>query len=350
MKDFIHVAYCFDKNYEQHAAVSIFSLLNKAKTQKIFLHLVSYKITNTFQAFLEDIKKKFDFYYKYYDFEPRKLSYLKKYYSDYISIFAYVRLFVCDLVANDTNKVIYLDSDTIVLDDISDLYYLNLDNNYIAQVLDYNPYMKNKISVNAYFNSGVILFNVSRWINENITEQLLKYESKNKDRIYIGEQCLLNLFFENKILKLEKKYNYFILSGSNQKLVDSSKAKIIHYITAIKPWKKYFDNENLNHYQSNLHYTIYKDNKPDEPYSLLEYKHYANYLLKRKDYKTSLTILVNILLKLKEVEPDNISQISRLQFKGEKLLFEGKQIETIELYKKFLDLKWSASDFPESFT
>ena len=127
MKDFIHIAYCFDKNYEQHAAVSIFSLLNKAKTQKIFLHLVSYKITNTFQAFLEDIKKKFDFHYKYYDFEPRKLSYLKKYYSNYISIFAYVRLFVCDLVANDTNKLIYLDSDTIVLDDISDLYYLNLD-------------------------------------------------------------------------------------------------------------------------------------------------------------------------------------------------------------------------------
>ena len=65
---------------------------------------------------------------------------------------------------------------------------------------------------------------------------------------------------------------------------------------------------------------------------------------------TGMNMNLNMADCFEEVEPDNISQISRLQFKGEKLLFEGKQIETIELYKKFLDLKWGTSDFPESFT
>jgi len=263
-----------------------------------------------------------------------------------VSAFEFTRLFIPDLVKNETNKVIYLDSDTIVLDDISDLYHLNLDNNYIAEALDHSSdTMRKKISVNAYFNSGVILFDVSKWINNNITEKLVRYESINKNRIYFGPQCLLNLFFENKILKLEKKYNYFILSGSRQKLVDSSEARIIHYITDIKPWKKYFDNENVYYYQSNLLKTIYRESKPDKPKDILEWKHYANYLLKKKDYKTSLKIFINILIELKEIEPENINHILKLEFQGEMLLSQSKYNQTIELYKNYLDEKFGSSDY-----
>jgi len=346
MKDSIHVAYCFDQDYEQHAAVSIFSLLNNSKINKVFLHLVSYQLTNNFMNFLNDVKEKFDFYYKLYDFEPKNLLSLKKTANEYVSAFEFTRLFIPDLVKNETNKVIYLDSDTIILDDISDLYHLNLDNNYIAEALDHSSdTMRKKISVNAYFNSGVILFDVSKWINNNITEKLVRYESINKNRIYFGPQCLLNLFFENKILKLEKKYNYFILSGSRQKLVDSSEARIIHYITDIKPWKKYFDNENVYYYQSNLLKTIYRESKPDKPKDILEWKHYANYLLKKKDYKTSLKIFINILIELKEIEPENINHILKLEFQGEMLLSQSKYNQTIELYKNYLDEKFGSSDY-----
>ncbi|MBM5788121.1 MAG: glycosyltransferase family 8 protein [Pelagibacterales bacterium] len=346
MKDLIHVAYCFDQNYEQHAAVSIFSLLNNSKIKKIFLHLVSYKLTNNFKNFLNDMKEKFDFHYKFYDFEQQRLLSLKKTLHEYVSIFENTRLFLPELIKNDTSRVIYLDSDTIILDDISDLYYLNLDSNYIAQAPDYSSdMMMNKISVSAYFNSGVILFDVSKWINEKITEKLLSYESQNKDRIYFGPQCLLSLFFENKILKLEKKYNYFILSGSCQKLVDSFEAKIIHFIRDIKPWHKYFDNENMHHYQFNLLKTIYRESKPKEPKNLLEWKHYANYLFKKKDFKTSLQIFKNILLWLKTIEPDNINQISRLEFQGEIFLSQSKEIETLDLYRKFFDVKFGPSDY-----
>jgi len=65
MKDLIHVAYCFDQDYEQHTAVSVFSLLNNSKKGKIFLHLVSYKLTDNFSNFLNDMKENFIFIINY---------------------------------------------------------------------------------------------------------------------------------------------------------------------------------------------------------------------------------------------------------------------------------------------
>jgi len=320
--------------------------LNNSKIQKIFLHLVSYRLTIDFINFLNDMKKKFDFHYKFYDFDKQKLLKFKKTFHEYVSIYENTRLFLPDLIKNETSRVIYLDSDTIILDDISDLYHLNLDSNYIAQASDYSSnFMMNKISVSAYFNSGVILFDVKRWANEMIIEKLQRYETQNKDRIYFGPQCLLSLFFENKILKLDKKYNYFILSGSLQKLVDNSEAKIIHFIRDIKPWQKYFDNENVLHYQSNLLKTTYKETKPKEPKNLLEWKHYANYLFKKKDFKTSLQISRNILFWLKKIEPENTIQISRLEAQGEIFISQSKEIETLDLYSKFLDLKFGPSNY-----
>ena len=156
-----------------------------------------------------------------------------------LSYAAFFRYFIADEVQED--RVLYLDSDTIVNAKLDDLFTLDLQGYAIAAVQDFNH--EGWLTT---FNSGVMLIDAKKWRAKNSTQSLLELTAQHHEHVY-GDQGVLNMYFGDQWLHLDKEYNFMVgldqflhLSG-NKKWYQSDyygnyEPKIIHYTSESKPW------------------------------------------------------------------------------------------------------------------
>ncbi|OYR88617.1 SP_1767 family glycosyltransferase [Lactobacillus taiwanensis] len=114
-----------------------------------------------------------------------------------ISKMVYGKFLISELIKE--YKVLYLDSDVIVDQNLDQLFETNIEDRPLYTVVDYfNP---------GQFNSGVLLINNRFWYNNNIGNQLLdlgkRYNLSNT-------QVMMNEGFAQNYGKLNPKYNYQI--------------------------------------------------------------------------------------------------------------------------------------------
>lgn len=173
------------------------------------------------------------------------------------------RLFILDLLPNDVEKVLYFDSDTIVEDSLFELWNTNIEDYYLAGVDDclsskYRELVDLKAN-GVYVNSGVLLFNLKKWREDKVKDQLIDYLISCNGYFVFNEQSVLNSFFENKILILDQKYNVnslvylfsykqllklrkpFNYSYSEKELIESREKPVITHFTGNflvlrRPW------------------------------------------------------------------------------------------------------------------
>lgn len=172
-------------------------------------------------------------------------------------------------------KIIYLDCDIIVLDDIAKLYFEDIGNKTIGACIDFIYYYKQ----NYIFNSGVILFDCKKFEENKIREKCIDLIEKNNFKY--PDQDALNIVCKDDIFLLSVKYNYQIsLSFSYKFKQNISKFKndfldkpiIIHFSYNTKPYK------NISSYY-NKYFWKYAKNTPyfdelinkyiDDPYEKL---------------------------------------------------------------------------------
>lgn len=121
----------------------------------------------------------------------------------------YATLFIPELLS-DEDRVIYLDSDTIVVGSFKDLIGIDLKNNYCAAVLDVPlPNFKDKVGFSSqdnYYNSGVLLMDLDKLRKDNIQDKLVASIDK---QVKYADQDVLNIVLKGRILTIPPKYNFF---------------------------------------------------------------------------------------------------------------------------------------------
>jgi lipopolysaccharide biosynthesis glycosyltransferase len=114
---------------------------------------------------------------------------------------------IADLLP-EISRALYLDSDIVVMGDISGMLHLDLSQYPLAAALDAfdaSPLFKRKISLGQsvpYFNSGVMLLNLDRWRSENIGRRALDFAATNPQYIVYWDQCALNNIIRGNFLVL----------------------------------------------------------------------------------------------------------------------------------------------------
>ena len=167
----------------------------------------------------------------------------------YVSNAAFIRFDVPDFLAQ-YKKILYLDTDMIVLKDLSDLYNTELYDKYAAVVLDVGDIfyrMAEERNLSHYFNAGMILFNAEKYREEGLSKKLCDLYKNNYENMPLMDQDALNIVFNDNIIKLLPKYNFQqsnsdywkseVLKYYNVEPKDLKKdiISIIHY-TRMKPW------------------------------------------------------------------------------------------------------------------
>ena len=180
---------------------------------------------------------------------------------------ALVRLLIPDLLPLEVNKVLYLDCDLVVNDDLSELWDMDVGGKSLLAARDTIGWVDNpdgglsnygELGIpgdSKYFNSGVLLLNVKKWRERGTSEQLLRYMRDYQAIIRYEDQEVLNAVLFDDWGELEFRWNWQIIwrgvrIGTHKMawVPERSRKSIIHFITSEKPWlpgcdyeeKKYF--------------------------------------------------------------------------------------------------------------
>lgn len=123
----------------------------------------------------------------------------------------WLRFFVLDQIPDTVDIILNIDSDTVVLEDVSEVFNIELDDHPVAAVcdalgMDYRRSL-GFTDEEAYYNGGIVLFNLKIWREQDLYKRMMTHLKSNVSRYRIFDQDLLNDFFKHKIKRLPQKYN-----------------------------------------------------------------------------------------------------------------------------------------------
>ncbi len=240
MRD-INVAFASNDSYIPHLEIALFSILQNNQKNRFNIFILSSDISDDNKLKINKICDLYDNASVHFIMINNKvfseLKVLKHFSRD-----MYSRYILPDLL-EDKDRVLYLDSDTLITGDIAELYNTKLGNNLAAGVRDIGitkddlqGYTKNLgLDDGQYFNSGVLLLNLDQMRKENVTKKLIGETDRLSDKLQHPDQDIINLVMRDRIKELPNTWNY---QDEDRRLWPDllSKAKIIHYTTASKPW------------------------------------------------------------------------------------------------------------------
>lgn len=161
----------------------------------------------------------------------------------------YMRIFSPYVVGENVKKLIYLDVDTLVQEDISKLWNTPLNDRTIGAVQDVSKtvdcdwagianYQELGLAPDTkYFNSGVLIIDTEKWKAEDISNQVITTLTKYKEYVRLPDQYALNVVFATKWFELDPKWNWFAFK-------EDVRPYLIHFLD-IKPIFKTYNSQEV---------------------------------------------------------------------------------------------------------
>lgn len=168
----------------------------------------------------------------------------------------YYRLLAHEFLPSDLDKILYLDADVLCINDLSLLYNQNI-NDYLyaasshtrLEVTDtINRLRLGNRELKSYFNSGVLLMNLTLIRQEVKSETIYNFIMENHDFLLMPDQDVLNGLYGDQILPLpDELYNFdsrlpFLYEIMSQKEISydwiMDNTVILHFCGKNKPWNE----------------------------------------------------------------------------------------------------------------
>ena len=249
----IPIFFAVDDGYVPFLAVALESLIRNSS--KNYYYAIKILYTNIEERNKKKIAKyerdnvKIEFVdLNYYIEEVKDKLYTRDYYTNT----TYFRLFIPNLYPQ-YDKVLYLDSDIVVLGDIADLYNVEIGDNLVAAAPDdviqssniFQEYAERVVGVakyQHYFNAGILLMNLDEMRKFDFQEKFLYLLEQIKFTV-AQDQDYLNRLCKGRAKIISTVWDRMPIPDPNVKEED---LKIIHYNLIYKPW--HFDDVLYNKY------------------------------------------------------------------------------------------------------
>ena len=171
----------------------------------------------------------------------------------HVTISALLKFDICELIP-EYDKLLYLDGDLIIREDLTELYNMDLKGKHAAVVKN----SRGILDGSDYFFSGLILFDAKKMRQDKVRDKLIETRKALGQRKSM-DMTTFNIVLEKKVLFIDPKYDcplgrveyerkYYRIKEYNKfynsnyrnwkDLID--KSLIIHYCGAEKPWKYSF--------------------------------------------------------------------------------------------------------------
>lgn len=238
----IPIFYACDDNFVKYTIVSIRSMMEHAsKDERYVIHIMNTDICQEMKEILFSMENdrfqiRFDDVSDYLKSIHQKLPI-----RDYYSKTTYFRMFIAEMFP-EYDKAIYIDSDTIVLGDISELYHHELGDNYVGAAADqvmiqvdtYGTYVEKVIGIDRhhFFNAGVLLINCRQFREHSVLNQFIELLHMY-NFVVTQDEDYLNLICKDKVLWLPQQWNTEVFG---EIAYGEEEFQILHFIMVSKPW------------------------------------------------------------------------------------------------------------------
>jgi len=166
----------------------------------------------------------------------------------HVSSMTYARLQLHNSLDSSPERVLFLDSDILVIEDLGALAGADLGGRMIGAVPDAHvdaalrkgqrrPEHEGVPRVSGYFNAGVLVVDLAKWRAHRISERAMQYLSEHPNLPY-GDQDALNATCDGLWARLPKRWNFQLHHATRiAALPPHERPAIVHFITQSKPWK-----------------------------------------------------------------------------------------------------------------
>ncbi|MCQ2773912.1 glycosyltransferase family 8 protein [Helicobacter pylori] len=298
MSIIIPIVIAFDNNYAIPAGVSLYSMLDCAKSEnpksqnpkskndnkKLFykIHCLVDNLSLENQQKLKETLAPFSAFASV-DFldistpnlyttsvEPSAIDKIHEAFSQ-LNIYAKTRfskmvmcrLFLASLFPQ-YDKIIMFDADTLFLNDVSESFFIPIDGYYFGAAKDfsspknlkhfqterereprqkfslYEHYLKEKdmkIICENHYNVGFLIVNLKLWRADHLEERLLNLAHQKGQCVFCPEQDLLTLACYQKVLQLPYIYNAHPFMANQKRFIPSQQEIVmLHFYFVGKPW------------------------------------------------------------------------------------------------------------------
>lgn len=259
-----------DKKFITYTAVTLYSICYNADKNKKYEVIIFYD---------DDIdlnnRIKFDCILNQFSNFALRFINIKQYFEKYclksniphVSKATFYRYVIPDVLP-EYDKVVYLDTDLVVNTDVSELYEIDLENNYFAACNDNSLRQQISLALSGiegykhvdeyfkklgfenvmedYFNAGVLVFNSRLMREDNLSQKMLE-NAQNNNYVHSGQDPM-NICTYKRVKFIPLTWNTMTwepVEGSlnllsekyyNEYMEAVKKPKIVHYAAHIKPW------------------------------------------------------------------------------------------------------------------
>ncbi|XP_052196803.1 probable galacturonosyltransferase-like 10 [Diospyros lotus] len=262
----VHIAMTLDGEYLRGTMAAVHSVLKHTSCpENVFFHFVaSYSDGQTPAKLAHVVKSAFpSLAFKVYAFNERSVSNLisSSIRQALDNPLNYARSYFADILEPCVRRVIYLDSDVVVVDDIQKLWSISLTGSSVIGAPEYchanfTKYFTDEFWFDpelpkvfegkkpCYFNTGVMVMDLWRWRNGNYRQKLEKWmEIQRGRRIYeLGSLPPFLLVFGGGVEPIDHRWNQHGLGGHN--VVNSCRSlhpgpvSLLHWSGKGKPWAR----------------------------------------------------------------------------------------------------------------
>ena len=307
----IHIVFACNDAYAQFLAVCFKSITLSQpiiENETYTLHVLTDKLSKrSIKRLKEAIKERADMVLQIHYVDMNMLQGLD---SKQFTAFTFLRLIIPNILPAEIERVLYLDTDTLIANSILPLFSLDMKGKAVGAVnenilssirharrLNYD---ENK----GYFNAGVLLIDLKQWRETNATKQLIDFCVKNIKHLRLFDQDALNVIFQDNKYELPLCYNvipvnltsdYYYTPEHLDEIKEAIYRPVIIHYAASAPWymddcqhpmcylwdetnallpqpvKKGYRAKGLLRFKLKLYYLLYPNQKPQHtPLSVLK--------------------------------------------------------------------------------
>ena len=242
----VPVFYSISDDFTKYAAVSLNSLVKHASPDTDYtVYFLNQDLSDQHKKDLSNLGSD-NVHVKFFHIDDnlvkpiqnRKENFLR---ADFFTMSIFYRLFIPELFTQ-YDKVIYIDSDTVVNDDIAKLYNIDLDNNLFGACTDSSiqfvpkmvKYIKDVLALDPkkYINSGMLVMNAKQFRDKLFIDHFMELLGKYHFDCIAPDQDYLNEMGEGSILHLDPRWD--AMPNENTEPIENP--GLIHYNLFFKPW------------------------------------------------------------------------------------------------------------------
>lgn len=285
-RDTIHVLFCADPGYFRHLAVAAVSLAENNPHVRLDVHVFCSGEDNDAERRLRiSLSKYGKLTLSIYQVTDPTLD--DFFTSRHLPKETYLRIYAAQIIPSHIDRLLYLDSDLVVVANVDELWSTSLNGYAMAAAPDFA--VPDRLGVLGfpgridYVNAGVLLINLDYWRRNDVTARLIEYIREAGDLLTCHDQDALNVVLRDRIWLLDLRWNVQVqmfrphapthLNATTLRMARLDPA-IIHFTGPSKPWTFRSRAARRHEYLKYLARTPWRNEQPefDSIWQALEYR------------------------------------------------------------------------------